>query len=173
DVANAQQRADVEEMLVILNGLYPQAQPPEAITGSPEEAEAPVQRMLGVIEAVTDAELFAGRDLKELAGHLATEAAGTCALYRAGNDAVALEGMFAIGELYVRYLADFLDFMVPEVHEEAYEVINGITGLESESAEDDDDEDEDEEAQALDADLAGSCMELQEALEEAYEALGG
>ncbi|HET9027587.1 MAG TPA: hypothetical protein VFN07_08695, partial [Trueperaceae bacterium] len=47
DVANAQQRADVEEMLVILNGLYPQAQPPEAITGSPEEAEAPVQRMLG------------------------------------------------------------------------------------------------------------------------------
>ena len=174
DVANAQQRADVEEMLVILNDLYPQAQPPEAITGSPEEAEAPVQRMLGVIEAVTDAELFAGRDLKELAGHLATEAAGTCALYRAGNDAVALEGMFAIGELYVRYLADFLDFMVPEVHEEAYEVINGITGLESESAEDDDhDEDEDEEALALDGDLAGSCMELQEALEEAFVALGG
>lgn len=170
-VATAQQRLDVEEMLVILNELYPQAQPPEAITGSPEEAEAPVQRMLGIIEAVTDAELFAGRDLKALAGHLATETAATCAYYRAGNDAVALEGMFAIGELYVRYLADFLDFMIPEVHEEAYAVINGLTGLEAESAEDDDDEGE--ETQALGADPAGSCMELQEALEEAFVALGG
>src|SRR5690606_8944202 len=48
--ADEQQRADVEEMLEFIRTLYPEPIIEEAIVGNPEEAEAPVQRTLGVLE---------------------------------------------------------------------------------------------------------------------------
>lgn len=182
--ATAEQRADVEEMLGLLDGVYPRPEPPAAIVGDPEEAEASVQRLISLLETVADAELFAGRDMPALAESLVVTLTPACRAYQAGDDAVALEGVFAVGELYVRYLADFMGFMAPEVHEEAAEVIGALTGLEAEGDEGEEGEEEDDEAGAevaaagAEAAPAGAaagaaCLELLEALEEAVGVLGG
>lgn len=170
--ANATQRADVEEMFALLDEVYPQPEPPEAIVGDPEEAEASVQRLIGLLEPIADAELFADRDMLALSESLVDTLVPTCKAYQAGNDEVAVEGVFAVGEMYVRYLATFLGFMAPEVHEEAGEVITALTGLEAEGEDEDEDDDEDEEFVEVE-NPAAACLELLEALEEAVEVLGG
>lgn len=169
--ATAQQLADADEMLELLDAVYPQAEPPAAIVGSPEEAEAPVQRLVGILETVADAELFAGRDMLALSESLVQTIAPACRAYQLGNDEVALEGVFVVGEMYMRYLAGFLGFMAPEIHEEASEVISAFTGLEAEDDDEDDEDDEDEYDVVIDSRHA--CDELLEALEEAVEVLGG
>lgn len=174
--ATEQQRADVEEMLEFLATVYPVPVIDEPIVGNPEEAEAPVQRMIGVLETVVDAELFPGRDLAALAAHLPEELAGYCEMYDAGEDERALEGVIAVGYLYLSAdLGDFLGFMAPEVHEEALELIVALTGLEPEEEgeeEEDEDEDDDDERPAV-ADPAASCRELLEVFREAHEVFGG
>jgi tetratricopeptide (TPR) repeat protein len=173
--ASEQQRADVEEMLEFLETVYPVPVIDEAIVGNPEEAEAPVQRMIGVLETVVDAELFPGRDLAALAAHLPAELAGYCELYEGGEDDLALEGVMAVGYLYLSAdLGDFLGFMAPEVNEEIVELIVALTGLEPEEEgdDDDDDDDDDEEHEEL-ADPGAACRELLEALREAHEVFGG
>lgn len=171
--ATEQQRADVEEMLEFLATVYPVPVIDEPIVGNPEEAEAPVQRMIGVLETVVDAELFPGRDLAALAAHLPEELAGYCEMYDAGEDERALEGVIAVGYLYLSAdLGDFLGFMAPEVNEEIVELIVAITGLEPEEEGDDDDDDDDEEHEEL-ADPGAACRELLEALREAHEVFGG
>ncbi len=179
DVATDQQRADIEEMLEFLGTVYPMPTVEAAIVGNPEEAEAPVQRLIGVLETVVDAELFPGRDLAALAAHLPDELAGYCAAYEAGDDELALEGVIAVSYLYLTDdLGQFLGFMDPEVHEEATELIAALTGLEAEEEggaeadEDEDDDDDDEERPAV-ADPAAACRELQEVFREAHEVLGG
>ena len=178
DVATEQQRADVEEMLDFLGTIYPEPTIEEAIVGNPEEAEAPVQRMIGVLETVVDAELFPGRDLAALAAHLPEELAGYCQAYEAGDDEVALEGAIAVSYLYLTDdLGQFLGFMDPEVHEEALELIGALTGLEAEEegeeAGEGDDEEEDEEERPAVEDPAAACRELQEVFRQAHEVLGG
>ncbi len=183
--ADARHRADIQEMLVFLDGVYPSAEPPDAIVGSPEEAEAPAQRLVGLLEPVVDANLFAGRDMPALAAHLAQAIEPACAAYAAGDDARAQEIAIAVGDLYLKHLGDFVGFMAPETHEEAAEAILALTGLAGEGA---DEDDEGEEAEAADADEgedeaaeeeaalddpAGVCRDLQDALQEAREALGG
>src|SRR5690606_28893674 len=155
--ATEQQRADVEEMLEFLSEfVYVEPVIDEPIVGNPEEAEAPVQRMIGVLETVVDAELFPGRDLAALAAHLPEELAGYCEMYDAGEDERALEGVIAVGYLYLSAdLGDFLGFMAPEVNEEIVELIVAITGLEPEE-EGDDDDDDDEEHEEL-ADPGAAC----------------
>lgn len=172
--ATEQQRADVEEMLEFLATVYPVPVIDEPIVGNPEEAEAPVQRMIGVLETVVDAELFPGRDLAALAAHLPEELAGYCEMYDAGEDERALEGVIAVGYLYLSAdLGDFLGFMAPEVNEEIVELIVAITGLEPEEEGDDDDDDDDDEEHEELADPGAACRELLEALREAHEVFGG
>lgn len=178
--ATEQQRADLEEMLEFLSEfVYVEPVIEEPIIGNPEEAEAPVQRMIGVLETVVDAELFPGRDLASLAAHLPEELAGYCEMYDAGQDELALEGVIAVGHLYLSAdLGQFLGFMAPEVHEEALELIVALTGLEPEDddddaeADDDDDDDDDDERAAV-ADPGAACRELLEVLREAHEVFGG
>lgn len=172
--ATEQQRADVEEMLEFLATVYSVPVIDAPIVGNPEEAEAPVQRMIGVLETVVDAELFPGRDLAALAAHLPEELAGYCEMYDAGEDERALEGVIAVGYLYLSAdLGDFLGFMAPEVHEEALELIVALTGLEpEEEGEEDEDEDDDDERPAVE-DPAASCRELLEVFREAHEVFGG
>jgi len=176
--ADEQHRADVEEMWEFLDTLYPEATIEDAIVGNPEEAEAPVQRVIGLLEAIVDAELFPGRDLFALSAQLPEQLAGYCEAYDAGDDDLAVEGVIAVGYLYFSAdLASFLSFMAPEVHEEASEQIVALTGLEPElegvEEEEEEDEDEDEEEFVPVEDPAAACRELLEALQEAHEALGG
>ncbi len=170
--ATPAQAADVNEMLAQLDDIYFSPEPPEPLVGNPEEAEAPAQRMLGLIEPIADAEVFAGRDMQALAVSLVATQAQACRAYDAGNDEVGLEGVYAVGEMYARYLAGFLGFMAPDVHEEAAETIYALTGIQDEGAEDEEDEDDEDERPEV-ADPAGACRELLEALEEAVEVLGG
>lgn len=170
--ATPAQAADVDEMIAQLDGIYFAPEPPEPLVGNPEEAEAPAQRMLGLIEPIADAEVFAGRDMPALAVSLVATQAQACRAYDAGDDEVGLEGVYAVGEMYARYLAGFLGFMAPDVHEEAAEVIYALTGIQDEGAEDEEDEDDEDERPEV-ADPAAACRELLEALEEAVEVLGG
>lgn len=175
--ASEQQRADIDEMLEFIETLYPEPLIEEAIIGNPEEAEAPVQRMIGVLESVVDAELFAGRDMAALAAHLPEELVGACQAYEAGEDARALETVIAVGSLYLNAdLGDFLEFMAPEVHDEAVELIGALTGLSGEEEDEDEegegDEEEEEVAQVV-ADSSAACRELLAALQEASGVLGG
>ena len=170
--ASEQQREDVQEMLDEIAALYPTPTIDAPIIGNPEEAEASVQRMIGVLETIVDAELFPGRDLQALAAHLPAELAGACQAYEAGESERALEGVIAVGYLYLEAdLGDFLEFMAPEVHDEAAELIAALTGMGGEDDDDEEAEDEDD-APAL-ADPSASCRELMEALQEASAVLGG
>lgn len=178
--ATGQQRADVEEMLAQLDELYPRPQPPAAISGDPEEAEASVQRLLGILETVADAELFADRDLAALSRSSVSTLTPACAAYAAGNDEIGLEGAFAVGEMYVRYLAAFLGFMAPELHEQASQAVRALTGLEAEDDDDDGagdgaaatEDDDGEPAPGVPATPAATCRQLLGALEQAAAILG-
>lgn len=168
--ASQQQRADVDEMLAYIGTLYPTAVIDAPIVGNPEEAEAPVQRMIGVLEAVVDAELFPGRDLAALAAHLPEELAGACQAYEAGEDERALEVVIGVGHLYFNAdLGDFLEFMAPEVHESAAGLITDLTGMGGEG--DDEEGEAEDDAEAVDPVTA--CGELLEALRAASAVLGG
>jgi len=178
DGATEQQRADVEEMLEFIGTLYPTATIDQAIVGNPEEAEAPVHRMIGVLETIVDAELYPGRDMAALATQLPEQLAGACEAYEAGNDDLGTEIAIAVGYRYLEAdLGDFMEFMAPEVHEEAAELIHALTGLGGE----DDDEGEADDAAAdgaveesqEPADLAQACRELMEALQDARGVFGG
>src|SRR5690606_35478507 len=151
----------------------------EPIIGNPEEAEAPVQRVIGLLEVIVDAELFPGRNLAALSAHLPEELSASCQAYEAGEHERALEGVIAVGYLYLNAdLGDFLEFMAPEVHDEAAELISALSGLGGEDDDDDEegevegDDEEAEEAVEL-ADPAAACRELIEALREANATLGG
>lgn len=176
--ASEQQRADVEEMLTFIGTLYPTPTIDAPIVGNPEEAEAPVHRIIGVLETVADAELYPGRDMAVLARHLPEELAGACAAYDAGDEELGTEIAISVGYRYLEAdLGDFMEFMAPDVHEDVAELIAALTGMGG----DDDDDDEGEEAEADDddddedaaVDPAAACRELMEALQEASAVFGG
>src|SRR5690606_39865670 len=83
--ASDQQRVDVEEMLEFIGTLYPTATIDAAIVGNPEEAEAPVHRIVGVLETVVDAERYPGSDMAAAAAPLPEPPAGGCEACPAGD----------------------------------------------------------------------------------------
>ena len=177
--ATDQQRADVEEMLEFIGTLYPTATIDEAIVGNPEEAEAPVHRIIGVLETIVDAELYPGRDMKALAAQLPQQLAGACEAYQAGDVDLGTEITTAVGYRYLEAdLGDFMEFMAPEIHGEVAELITALTGLGGEGDDDEGEEgeeaaEEDEEEHGPLADPAADCSELREALQEASAVFGG
>lgn len=177
-LADDQHREDVEEMWDFIATLYPTPTIDEPIIGNPEEAEAPVQRVIGLLEVIVDAELFPGRDLAALSAHLPQELESSCQAYEAGENERAREGAIAVGYLYLNAdLGDFMEFMAPEVHEEAADLISALTGLGGEDDDEDEGEEESDDEGAEEAvelaDPAAACRELIEALREANATLGG
>lgn len=175
-LATEQQRVDVEEMLEFIGTLYPTATIDEPIVGNPEEAEAPVHRIIGVLEAIVDAELYPGRNMAALAVRLTEEIVGACEAYEAGADELGREITISVGYRYLNAdLGDFMEFMAPDTHEEIVELIVALTGLsgedddDAEAGDDDDDDDDDEEIE----DRAAACRQLLEELEEARAVFGG
>jgi hypothetical protein len=157
--ADARQIADVEEMLTFLaENVYPTREPPEAITGNPEEAEASAHRMVGLLETIVDASLYSGRDLPLLAGHLADLMAPSCDAFEAGNDTLGVEGAHAARNHYRKHLRRLLDLVAPELHERIADHLDALTGREDAPYPDD---------------PAAACRDLVEGLVEARAALGG
>jgi hypothetical protein len=156
DMATDERREDVEEMIGFLDELYPSPDPANLpAAGDPEEAEAPAHRIVGILEEVVDAQLYSGRDLALLAGHLADVLAPACEAYAAGEDAVAVEGVYAVRDHYRKQLRRLLDLIAPEIHERATVHLDGLISA------------------TPPADRAAACVELQETLREARTTLGG
>jgi len=148
--ASDQQRADFEEMIEFLETVvYPSVRPPEAITGDPEEAEGATQRMVGILEGMTGADLYPARDLGNLAGQLAAMVDVGCAAYAAGEDLVAVESIYAVRNPYRKNLRRLLDLIAPEIHRPAAAHLDALI------------------SRNPPADPATSCGELQELLLEA------
>jgi len=187
--ATEQHLADAQEMLDLLATLYPQATPPESVAGlNPEEAESPSQRLGGIVETVVDADLYPGRDLPRLSGHIAELTEAACALYP-DRDEVAAETIYAVHDLYAAHLADVAGLFAPELQEEADELFGAMIVAEDDdddeagegaddqsaaTAEADDDadaeQDQDDDAQVS---AAQACTELSEAFTQLRTALGG
>lgn len=157
--ADAQQTADVEEMLTFLaENVYPTREPPEAITGNPEEAEASAHRTVGLLETIVGASLYSGRDLPRLAGHLADVVSPTCGAFDAGNDTLGVEGAHAARNHYRKHLRRLLDLVAPELHGRIADHLDALTGRED---------------AAYPEDPAAACRDLVDGLIEARTALGG
>jgi hypothetical protein len=148
------------QYLGFLDEIYPRAFIPASrseLPDNPEEAEAPAQSLVGMLEQITGADLYTGRDLPRLAGHLAGIVAPACLLFEAGDDAVALEAMYTTRNHYRKQLRRLLDLVAPEIHEVAGDILNAFVA-------DDDEKPEDRVA---------ACHALRDALEAAKTALGG
>lgn len=119
--ANAAQVADFEEMIDFLEQVvYPRPAPPEGgIRGDPEEAEGATQRMVGILESVTDADLYPGRDLARLTDSFLAVLEPSCEAYAAGDAAVGAEGVYAVRDPYGEHLGRLLDLIAPDIHEAA------------------------------------------------------
>ena len=177
--ASEQRLADGQEMLDLLDTLYPQAEPPESLAGlNPEEAEGPSQRLGGIVEEAVDADLYPGRELPRLVTHLAEVTAAACAVYPEQAE-VAAETIYAVFDLYDAHVDKVAGMFAPEAQEQASELFGQLIGV----GEDDDDEaaegavtaetapaaaDEDDALSATDA-----CGELAEAFAGLKTALGG
>jgi hypothetical protein len=182
-LATDQQRADIDEMIAIIDEIYPSPEPPETFAGiDPEEAETPSQRIVGILEVVLDSALYSGRDQVRLLSHLEDVAGPACESYEAGDNALGREAMYAILDHYAGEttgLGDLIGLFAPEVHEEAMEALEQLVIVEG----DDDDEGEeagegegpvsDDDDEDDDMDAAGACNALVEALGEARSVLGG
>ena len=174
-LATPQQLADINEMIVAFDAIYPSPEPPGTFAGiDPEEAETPAQRMAGLLEAVLDTALYSGRDQVRLLRHLGDVAGRACESYETGNDGVGREIMYAVFDHYAGEttgLGALIGLFAPEVHDEAMEALENLVIVE-EDADDGapaggDEEDED----AMDP--AQACNALVDALEEAGSVLGG
>ena len=156
-LANDDEASFGRQYLDTLHELFPSAQLPDAFPPNPEEAEAPAQSMVGVLESVTDATLYTGRDLGYLAGFLADFIAPACELYAAGDEELASEAAFAARPHYRKHLRRLLDLVAPEVHEVAGGILDELVEAPGDRP----------------ADLPGACRDLYDALIEARNALGG
>jgi len=138
----ADQKDEANQLFGILDALYPQAAPPDEWVGqNPEEAEAPSQLLMGLVEVAADASLYAGRDLGRLAAHLADTITPSCALIEAGEDALAREAFYPAADHFfgeTTGLGDLVNLFDPELFERAEGIIPLFAILED----DDDDEDE-------------------------------
>lgn len=166
--ASAERLADGQEMLDLLDTLYPQAEPPASLAGlNPEEAEGPAQRLGGIIEDVTNADLYPGRDVGRLVGHLGELTTAACAHYPHNGD-VAVETIYAVFDLYDANIEKVASMFAPEVQERASELFGYMIAS---------DDDDDEDASGTEADevisAVEACGELVAAFADLKTAFGG
>ena len=174
--ASAEHLTDGQEMLDLLDTLYPQSAPPESVAGwNPEEAEGPSQRLGGIIETVVDANLYPGRDVPRLIGHLGELTKAACAAYP-DSDEIAAETIYAVYDLYAANVEGVAGMFAPEVQEHASDLFGDMIAA---GGDDDDDDAETagtETAQADDDDdlsAGDACGQLATAFGELKTAFGG
>lgn len=157
-LATDEQKSFADQYLGFMAEIYPSHEVPETLPDNPEEAEAPAQSMVGILESVTGASLYSGRDLGRLSAHLETIVAPACQAFAAGNDAVAMEHIYATRNPYRKQLRRLLDLVAPDVHAVAGGILDAFVGADDAPAPEN---------------AVTACNELLEALEEATAALGG
>lgn len=115
--ASPQQVGEVEAMLAMLDGLFPTQEMPERLSPDPEQAEAPAQQLVGLLEGVADAELYLGRDLAAAAGVVHDLAVQGCGSLEAGKEAVGVEELQIAAAYYDQTVSDTLGLIAPEAAE--------------------------------------------------------
>ncbi|MGD9740780.1 MAG: hypothetical protein AB7O56_11875 [Bauldia sp.] len=186
--ATDDQKDEANQLLTILDTLYPTVNPPDPFVGfNPEEAEAPSQLFLGIIESATDASLYSGRDLARLSGHLVEVLTPACGQVEAGQIDLAKESFYATADHFLGEttgLADLLNLFAPELYEEAEAIFPHFVLLEEEEEGEEDEsagaapagapaaEEEDEEEIEFETPL-DACNAMIEVLTEARTVLGG
>lgn len=168
-------RDEATQLIGILDALYPTAMPPMPFVGrNPEEAEGPSQLLMGLLEEAAGANLYAGRDLGVLAGHL-SELVGTgCAAFEAGNDDVGREYIWAAFDHYAGEttgLGNLVDLFGPDVNEDVMEAFGMLVVAEDDDDSPDEAADDEEESEMLPA--AEACRIVEEGLDEARVVVGG
>lgn len=185
--ATDDQKDEANQLLTILDTLYPTVNPPDPFVGfNPEEAEAPSQLFLGIVESATDASLYSGRDLARLSGHLIEVISPACVEVEAGNMELAKESFYAAADHFLGEttgLADLLNLFSPELYEEAEAIFPHFVLLEEEEEEEESGaaaapgaaapaEAEDDDEVAFETPL-DACNAMVEVLTEARTVLGG
>jgi hypothetical protein len=112
--ASPQQSTDVEAMLAMLDGLFPSQRMPEHLSPDLEQAEAPAQQLVGLLEGVADAELYLGRDLAAATAVIHDLAAKGCASLEVGKEALGVEELRIAAAYYGQTVRDTLGMMAPE-----------------------------------------------------------
>ena len=104
--------------IAMLDDLYRTPAPPDVRERrlTPEDAEAPAQRLAGIIEEVVGADLFPGRDFVRLAKHIHAQTREACRAYDNAEDDFADEMIYAVGHHYGNQLAAFLELTEPQLH---------------------------------------------------------
>ncbi len=126
-LAEAEERDNGREMIAALDAILITPAPPANImTQNREEAEAPAQRLVGIVERVVDASLYAGRDLGPMTVRLAEVTETACEAYAAGEVALGAEGIYAVRGLYRDYLDGTLSLLLPDLRWVAIEKFAGL-----------------------------------------------
>ena len=112
--ASPQQAADVAAMFVLLDALFPTAEMPEQISPDPEQAEAPAQQLVALLEGVADAELYLGRDLAAAMTVVNDVAAQGCAALAAGQAGLGVEKLRIAAAYYDQTVVDTLGMIAPD-----------------------------------------------------------
>ena len=112
--ATAQQAGDVAAMFALLDGLFPAQAMPESLSPDPEQAEAPAQQLVGLLEGVANAELYLGRDLAAAMAVVHDMAAKGCAALDGGKAAQGVEELKIAAAYYDQTARDTLGMLAPE-----------------------------------------------------------
>jgi hypothetical protein len=136
DRATEAQAADVAEVLAVLDELFPSEAPPEVLFSNPEQAEAPAHQLVGLLEAVTDADLYPGRDLAAATGLVAEVASQGCASLASGEDGIGLETLTIAAVYFDELVERTLRIISPDVSAEIEDHFEGLDPDDSRSAAD-------------------------------------
>jgi hypothetical protein len=111
----ADEGAAIDAAVSALGDLFPGPVAPAALSPNREEAEAPAQQLVGLLEPAVGAELYPGRDLAGAATLVQTLAEDGCTRIRAGEGAKGLERLAIAGSYHVRTTAAALKVMAPDL----------------------------------------------------------
>lgn len=164
-------RQEMNSLIDLLKSSY-YAQPAPKIPFPNEDAEdveALAHQMVNLLEQVTDATLYTGRDMPRLATHMAEVITPGCEQYAKGNKALGDEAIHAVLDHYRVQIAGALDLLAPDLRKKAtllfpamveveYDFYEGFENLPPDTR------------QITDAQR---CQELKQVFSEARGALGG
>lgn len=115
--ASPEQAANVGEMLAMLDSLFPTATLPDTLAADPEQAEAPAQQLVGLLEATANADLYPGRDIAGAAARVHDIAASGCKALAAGDTGTGAEALTIAAAYYGSTVGDTLGVMAPDAAE--------------------------------------------------------
>ena len=155
--------AEVDEALAELRELFSDPLPPASLSGDPEAAEEPAHRITGLLEVLTDTDLYPERDLGRVVAATSNRAASACTAFEAGNARLGIEYALSVRDTY-ESISGTVGMLASGAHERVESALADLTGTAGE---------EEEERRAATTDPAAACSALQQGLQEIAGLFGG